>query len=148
MLHLSLPTEHSMQANAVLPLLKEAWGEWTEDKASRLAAALAYYTAMSLAPMLVLAVTFLGWLKLDGRQVVESQMGQLMGSVGKDAAATMIDAAKQSSGVFATIVSIILLIFGASGVFGELQDSMNTIWEVKPRPDMGWMDTVKKRFFS
>src|SRR5206468_8954903 len=111
----------------------QAWNEWTEDKSSRLAAALAYYTAMSIAPLLVLAVTFFGWMQLDGKQVVESQMGQLMGTVGKQAAATMIDAARHQSGKFATIVSLILLLFGASGVFGELQDSMNTIWEVKPR---------------
>ncbi len=137
-----------MQSNAIFPLLKQAGSEWSEDKASRLAGALAYYTAMSIAPLLVLAVTILGWMNLDGRSVVESQLGHLMGSVGKDAAATMIDAAKKSNGTFATIVSLILLLFGASGVFGELQDSMNTIWEVKPRPDMGWIDTIKKRFFS
>ena len=137
-----------MPAKATLPLLKQAASEWSEDKSSRLAAALAYYTAMSIAPLLVLAVTFLGWMQLNGRQVVESQMGQLMGDVGQQAAVTMIDAAKKQSGTLATAISLLILVISASGMFGELQDSMNTIWEVKPRPNMGWIDTIKKRFFS
>ncbi|MEA2710320.1 MAG: rane protein [Phycisphaerales bacterium] len=137
-----------MQAKAYLPLFKEAFNEWSEDKASRLAAALAYYTAVSIAPLLVLAVTILGWLSFDGRAVVEDQMAMLMGSTGKEAATTMIDAAKKSSGVIPTIISLVILIFGASGVFGELQDSLNTIWEVQPDPKAGIWDTIKKRFFS
>jgi membrane protein len=85
---------------------------------------------------------------LNGRDIVQSQMGSLMGEVGKNAAATMIDAAKQQSGIFATVISLVVLLFGASGVFAELQDSLNTIWEVQPDPKAGIWDTVKKRFFS
>src|SRR6266550_347070 len=125
-----------MQAKDTLPLLKGAYQNWSEDKASRLAASLAYYTAISLAPLLVLSVTLLKFLSLNGKQVVESQMGMLMGQTGQQAASMMIDAAKQQNGVIATTISLIVLLFGASGVFGELQDSMNTIWEVKPRPNM------------
>ena len=137
-----------MQAKAVWPLIKQSYNEWSEDKASRLAAALAYYTAISLAPLLVLAVTILGYMSLDGRTVVEEQMGVVMGPTGKEAAATMIDAAKQQSGVLATIISLAILLFGASGVFAELQDSLNVIWEVQPDPQAGWWETIKKRFFS
>src|SRR5688572_110108 len=137
-----------MDTKTIWPLLKSAYNEWSEDKASRLAAALAYYTAISLAPLLVLAVTILGALQYDGRMVVENQMAMLMGSTGEEAAKTMIDAAKQSSGVLATIVSLIILLFGASGVFAELQDSMNTIWEVQPNPNLSWWDMIKARFFS
>jgi membrane protein len=60
----------------------------------------------------------------------------------------MIQSAKTSSGWFAGTVSVVLLLVTASGVFAELQDSMNTIWEVQPKPGMGWMDTIRKRFFS
>jgi membrane protein len=137
-----------MDLKATVPLLKRAYNEWSEDKASRLAAALAYFTAISLAPLLVLAVTLLGWLNYDGRSAVENQMGVLMGQTGKDAATMMIDAAKQQSGILATIVSLLVLIFGASGVFAELQDSMNTIWEVQPNPNLSWWDLIKARFFS
>ena len=56
-----------MQANAVLPLLKTSFSEWSEDKASRLAASLAYYTAISMAPLLVLSVTLLKYLGLNGQ---------------------------------------------------------------------------------
>jgi membrane protein len=137
-----------MHFDAIWPLTKEACKEWSEDKASRLAAALAYYTAISIAPLLVLAVTILGWMSLDGRAVVENQMAVLMGSTGQQAAQTMIDAAKQQSGFWPTVISLVILLFGASGVFAELQDSLNTIWEVQPDPQAGWMETIKKRFFS
>ena len=137
-----------MQAKAIWPLIKQSYNEWSEDKASRLAAALAYYTAISIAPLLVLAVTVLGFMSLDGRAVVEGQMGALMGQTGKDVAATAIDAAKQQSGVLATVISLIILLWGASGVFAELQDSLNVIWEVQPDPQAGWWDTIMKRFLS
>jgi membrane protein len=137
-----------MQAQTIWSLLKDSYNEWSEDKASRLAASLAYYTAVSIAPLLVLSVTLLKLFRLNGRDIVESQLGSLMGKVGKDAAATMIDAAKQQPGTFATIVSLVVLLFGASGVFAELQDSLNTIWEVQPDPKAGIWDTIKKRFFS
>jgi len=137
-----------MQAKAVIPLMKDAFNEWSEDKASRLAAALAYYTAVSMAPLLVLSVTMLKFVHLNGQQIVEGQLGKLMGKAGQDAAHTMITAAKQQPGVVATIVSLIILLFGASGVFAELQDSLNTIWEIQPDPKAGILETIKKRFFS
>ena len=137
-----------MQANTVLPLLKTSFSEWSEDKASRLAASLAYYTAISMAPLLVLSVTLLKFVGLNGQEIVKNQIGALIGRVGYDAADTMIKAAKQQSGTLATIIGLVVLLFGASGVFAELQDSMNTVWEVKPRPDMTWWETIQKRFFS
>ncbi|MEO6435341.1 MAG: YihY/virulence factor BrkB family protein [Tepidisphaeraceae bacterium] len=137
-----------MHVKAIWPLLRDSYYEWSQDKASRLAAALAYYTAISLAPLLVLSVTLLKFLDLDGKAVVEAQMATLMGQTGRDAAAMMIDAAKQQSGVWATVISFVILVFGASGVFAELQDSLNTIWEVQPDPKAGWWDTIKTRFLS
>src|SRR5207248_866134 len=101
--------EPTMQAKAILPLVRDAYYEWSEDKASRLAAALAYYTAVSIAPLLVLSVTLLKFMNLNGKEVVIGQVGKLMGKTGADAAAVMIDAAKQQSGLFATIVSLVIL---------------------------------------
>ena len=134
--------------STVTDLLKKAFAEWSEDKASRLAASLAYYTAISIAPLLVLSVTVLSQLNLNGKEVVEGQLGALMGPVGEAAATQMIDSAKQQSGVLATVISLIVLLFGASGVFAELQDSMNTVWEVQPKPGLSWLDLIKARFFS
>ena len=137
-----------MQAKAYLPLFKDAYKDWSEDKASRLAAALAYYTALSLAPMIVLGVMALGALHMDGQNVIVDQMTMLMGKSGGEMAQTMVESAKTSSGWLAGTISILVLLWGASNVFAELQDSMNTIWEVQPKPDLGIWGTIKKRFLS
>jgi membrane protein len=137
-----------MEAKAYLPLFKDAYKDWSEDKASRLAAALAYYTALSLAPMIVLGVLLLKFLEMDGQRIIEDQMAMMMGESGKTMAGEMIKNAKASSGWVAGTISFLVLIWGASNVFAELQDSMNTIWEVQPKPDLGIWGTIKKRFFS
>jgi membrane protein len=129
-------------------LIKRSYNDWSEDKVPKLAAALAYYTAISLAPLLVLSVTLLGNVEKDAAAKIENQMQILMGSAGKTMAHEMITNAKQSTGTLATIVSFAVLLFGASGVFGELQDSMNTIWEVRPKPNAGWWAYLRKRFLS
>ena len=84
-----------MQAKAYLPLFKEAYNEWSEDKASRLAAALAYYTAISLAPLLVLSVILLSKVADDAPDKVIGQMQSLMGQSGKELGEQMITNAKQ-----------------------------------------------------
>jgi membrane protein len=129
-------------------ILQCAWRDWNEDNASRLAAALAYYTALSLAPMVVLGVLLLKFLGLDGREVIEEQMAMLMGKAGSEMAREMIASVRTSDGWLAAIASGAVLIWGASNVFAALQDSMNTIWEVQLRPDLGWRETVKRRFLS
>ena len=86
-----------MQVKPYWSLTKDACNEWLEDKASRLAASLAYYTAISLAPLAVLSVTLLKFVHLNGQDIVEVQVGHLMGTVGRDAAHTMIQAARQQS---------------------------------------------------
>ncbi len=125
-----------------------AWRDWNEDNASRLAAALAYYTAISLAPMVVLGVLLLKYLGIDGQVLIEQQMAMLMGDAGREMAREMIESAHESDGRLAAIVSTALLVWGASNVFAQLQDSMNTIWEVQLRPDLGWGETIRRRFFS
>src|SRR5215213_6515064 len=63
---------------------------------------------------------------------------------------TMVEAAgaNKGGGIVASIIGVATLLFAASGVFGELQDSLNTIWEVQPKPGQGFMSTIKQRFFS
>ena len=135
---------------SVWELIKKTYAEWTEDKAMKLAAALALYTILSLAPLLVISVKVLTVVLRDrATGMVESQMQQLVGTAGADAIQGMINSTNQkTSGVAATIASFAVLLFSASYVFAELQDSMNVVWEVKPKPDVGWWDTIKKRFFS
>ena len=121
-------------------VLKESFSEWKEDNASRLSAALAYYTTFSIAPLLALVIAIAGL--LGGREAVHSQvMDQIGGLVGDEGRAfvedMLLSLSEPQNGVLASAVSLFVLLFGALGVFSELQNSLNTIWEVKPKPVKG-----------
>lgn len=140
-----------MRAAALFPLLKATYAEWTEDKVPRLAAALAYFTIFSLAPLLVIAISIAA--VFFGEEAARGQIvGQIQGLLGQDGAAAveaMIANANQvEGGGIATIIGIVTLLLGASGVFGQLQDALNTIWEVAPRPDRGIINFIRTRFLS
>ena len=141
-----------MDRSAMVSLLKQTFADWSEDKAPRLAAALAYYTAFALAPLLLIAIAVAGI--FFGREAATNQIGQqvsgLLGQTAGEAINGMVQAAnaKQGTGIIASIIGIVTLLFAASGVFGELQDSLDTIWEVQPKPGLGIWGTMKKRFFS
>jgi membrane protein len=131
----------------MLELLKQTFREWREDGANRLAAALAYYTTFSLAPLLVLIIAIAGL--IGGHDAAQSQvMAQvqdLLGTKGREFVQGMIESASRpSTGVAATMIGALTLLFGALGVFGELQNSLNTIWEVKPKPATGFFDGMKR----
>ena len=150
----------SVNNRAALPkfsfwtLTKDAFSQWwNEDRPFELAAALAYYTLFSLAPMLVIAVSVAGF--FFGREAAQNQIVEtLSGFVGKDAGVviqTMIEnASKQQSSdsIFAVLVGVALLLFGAGGVVGQLQSSLNMIWGVEPRPDRGIVGFIRERFIS
>lgn len=125
--------------------------DWNEDKAPRLAAALAYCMAFSLAPLLVIVIAVAGL--IFGRDAAQGQvfeqLGDLLGREGAEQVEHMITAAgRPAVGVIATGAGGITLLLGASGVFGQLQDALNTIWEVRPKPGRGVMGAVKQRFFT
>ena len=131
--------------------IKEAFEDWSEDRASTLAAALAYYTIFSLAPLLIIAIAIAGL--AFGREATQgqivNQISGLIGSEGAKGIETLIEnASKPSSGVIATAFGIIVLLIGSSGFFGQLQEGLNTIWEVKPRPGRGILGIMKDRFLS
>jgi membrane protein len=133
-------------------LLKQTFAEWNEDKAPALGAALAYYTVFSLAPLLIIAIgiaaLFLGQEAAQG-QIFE-QVRQLLGDKGGGAVEEIVQSSSQnrSGGIIATSIGLATLMFGASGVFGQLQTSLNTIWGVKPAPDRGIVGTLRDRFLS
>lgn len=140
-----------MNAKTIIELLKETFKEWQEDKASRLAAALAYYTAFSIAPLIIIAIAIAAVVfGQDAAQGgIEDQLRGLLGQQGAEAVQEMIkNSRKPNEGTIATIISIVLLLFGASGVFGQLQDSLNTIWEVAPKPGQGVITFIRNRFLS
>ena len=132
-------------------LVKRTFLEADEDKIPRLAAALAFYTLLSLSPLLVLAVAVAGVVfgEEAARGQIAEQLTQVFGPQAGDAIQSLVIRARQpGSGVVGTVVGIVVLFFGASGVFSELQDSLNTIWEVAPRPGRGVWGIVKDRFLS
>src|SRR4051812_38795451 len=140
-----------MRLPNVWQLLKRTFSEWSEDKVPQLGAALAFYSALSLAPLLVIALAiaglFLGEEAARGQIVNELQ--SLVGPAGGKAIESMIqNASKPETGIIASVLSIATLLFGASGVFGQLQDSLNTIWEVKPKEGRGFWGMIRDRFLS
>jgi len=132
-------------------LIKQTASEWTEDKVPELGAALAFYTALSIAPLLVIslgiAAAVFGEEAARGQIIV--QIRTLVGDQGAAAIQDMIaNANKPAEGILATTLSFIILFVGASGVFGELQQSLNTIWKVQPKPGRGIVKMIRDRFLS
>jgi membrane protein len=141
----------ALSVSGVFGMLKEAATDWIEDKATQQAAALTFYSVLSIAPLLVisLAVASLVFDQKAARTEMVDEMGGLIGSEGEEAVEAMLDSAdKPQQGTVATILGVITLLFGASGVFGQLQDSLNTIWEVKPKPGGGIWQLIRSRFLS
>jgi membrane protein len=159
---MSVATQTGAQMRAKTPprggFVKTAWSviketatDWSDDKAATLAAALAYYTLLSLAPLIVLAVAIAGLAfgEEAARGEISEQIGGLVGAQASEAIETIASNANApDTGVLSTVIGIVVLLFGASGVFGELQTSLNTIWEVEPKPGRGILGVLKDRFFS
>lgn len=140
-----------MRISEIWATLKETVNDWLSDNASRLAAALAYYSLLSLAPLLVIAVAVAGF--FVGPEAARGRIaGELGTIVGADAAKgiELVAASAQSpsAGLVSTIVGVVTLFIGASGVFGELQASLNTVWGVTPRESRGIWGEIKARFWS
>jgi membrane protein len=134
-----------------IDLLKQTVKEWSEDKVPRLGAALAYYTMFSLAPLLIIAIAIAGF--VFGEEAARGRVTEELGSLINNDAAAMVEelilnARRPEAGIAATVVGVVTLLFGASGVIGQLKDSMNTIWEVAPKPGRGILGLVKDRFLS
>jgi membrane protein len=136
---------------ALWGLLTASYSEWSADKVPRMGAALAYYTIFSLAPLLIVAIGVAG-LVFGEKAAQGAIVGQIQDLVGQDSAKaiqTMIQAAhKPATSGIASVIAIIFLLVGASGVFAELQDALNTIWEVKPNPKGGVWQFIKSRLLS
>jgi membrane protein len=123
-----------------------------EDDAPTLGAALAYYTVFSLAPLMTIAIAMAGF--FFGKEAAQGQIFDelrvLLGEQGGKAVEEMVQSAnaQPTAGIVATIISIVMLLVGASGVFGQLQASLNTIWGVKPKPGRGVLGIIQDRLLS
>ena len=134
-------------AKGVLALLREVYAEWQKDNALSLGAALAYYTIFSMAPLLVLVIAIAGL--VFGAAAAEGQIvGQIADLVGAAPAKTIegmiARASGAKAGIVATVVSLVTMALGASGVFGQLQQSLNIIWEAPP-PRGGLRGQLRRR---
>ncbi|MFZ1861158.1 MAG: YihY/virulence factor BrkB family protein, partial [Candidatus Competibacter sp.] len=132
-------------------LLKETYKSWDEDRAPRLAAALAYYTIFALAPLLIIAIAVaaLFFDEAQVRQNMLSQVGELVGQNARQAIEAMIEGArKPTAGLIATAIGVVTLLVAAGGLFGQLQDALNTIWEVQPKPGRGIWGILRDRVLS
>ncbi len=136
----------------MLSLLKQTASEWMEDDAPSLGAALAYYTVFSLAPLMTIAIAIAGF--FFGKEAAQGQVFDelrgLLGQEGGKAVEEMVQSAnaQPTAGIVATVISVVILLFGASGVFGQLQASLNRIWGVKPKPGRGVLGIIQDRLLS
>ena len=134
----------------VWALLKETFKGFSDHKITKISGSLAYYTVFSMAPLLVVIIALCGFF-LE-REAVEGKIyAVLQGFVGQDTAAQLQElvknAAIDNSGI-AAVVGIVTLLVGATTVFAEIQDSINSIWGLKPKPKRGWLKFIQNRFLS
>jgi membrane protein len=135
----------------VLGLFKDAASGWVNDKAPSRGAALAYYSMFAIAPIIILAVSLAGL--VYGEAAASGKVAdQLQGVAGKpvaDAVESLVrSASNPKSSALAALVSLGIALFGAATIFGELQDALNTIWKVTPRPGRPVLSIVRERAFS
>jgi membrane protein len=134
-----------------ITVFKQTFKEFGEDKVPRLGAALAYYTIFSIGPLLLIAVAmagiFFGQEAAQGK--ISAELGKVLGSQMSQALEQMIQAAaKPKSGTIATVIGIVMLLLGASGLFAQLKDALNTIWNVEKKKAAGIMGMIRERFLS
>src|SRR4051812_38555192 len=132
-------------------MVKQTFSEWSDDKGPRLGASLSYYTVFSLAPLLLLVISIAGL--AFGQAAAEGRVyGELRGLLGPDASrfvqGVVEKASRPKHGVIGTAISLVVLLIGATGVVVELQDALNTVWKLAPRPNRGLWGAIRTRLIS
>src|SRR5881398_866652 len=147
------PTTSKSFFGNVFGLLKQTFQEWMQDKAPQLGAALAYYTVFSLAPLILVLLAIVGVIfrgdPAGAWDKITQQMSYFLDPSALQVVQNIAQKASQpGKSTIATIIGIALALFGASGVFGQLQDALNTIWGVKAKPARGIWGFLRSRFLS
>ncbi|MCY7308650.1 MAG: YihY/virulence factor BrkB family protein [Rhodoferax sp.] len=141
-----------MRVGASWDLLRQVARSWTDNYVSSMGAALAYYTVFSLSPLLLIVVSVAGLVfgQDAARGEIALQLGNFMGSYGANAIQDLLVSVRDpQQGVVATVLGVVLLLLGATTVFGELQDALDRIWVVPARPQVGgWLHLVRTRMLS
>jgi len=132
-------------------ILKKTWKGWVEDDPFRQSAVVAYYAVFSLPALLVIIISSIS-LFFDRETIMENIRSGIGSTIGVDTAMQvekMITAASETKdSLIATIIGILTILIGATGVFGELQKSLNIIWDVKMKPNQSFFKIIKDRIFS
>ena len=140
-----------MTFKGVWQLLKDSFNGFSTDKVFKLSGSLAYFTVFSIGPMLLVIIFFADL--FYGREAVEGTVyGQIKGFVGPNVAAQVQEIIKNASlsgkRNITAIIGFVTLIIGATTVFAEIQDSINTIWNLKSKPERGWLKMILNRLLS
>lgn len=139
----------------ILRLIYDTYNEWSHDRAARLGAALAYYALFSIAPLLVIMITIAG--SVYGESAARGQIvNAISDQIGPQAAVgieqLLAGIYETGSSLFTTIISVIILIYGATNLFSQLRDALNTLWNVRPKPHPhilgGLLELAWDRFIS
>lgn len=139
------------RGRSALALAKDAFRGWKEDNCLSMGAALAFYSMLSLAPLLVLVITIAGLVigRDEARELLLTQMAGLVGDTGAQGIQTVLDAAgTEKEGIVQGAMSFVVLLIGATTVLGELQDDLNRIWKSQAAKASGIWAQVRKRLLS
>lgn len=133
-----------------LEVLKATVREWLDDKASRLAAGLSFYTTLSLAPLLLLIVSIVGLVvgPEDVQRALADQAEDLIGESGRELVRTVFANADRSGGILGTVFGLLVLAMGATGMVAQIQEALNLIWGVERLPGSGIRNFLRKRIVS
>ncbi len=138
-----------MTGHALARVLKVAAARWSDHSAPRLGASLACYTLLSIAPLVVLTVGICGLVfRKSAEQKLIQQIAAVAGYSSAKTVKTLLDSAHHANGPLATALALVILLFGASGVFVELRSSLNTIWDAPPSASPAWRDLIGQRLVS
>lgn len=132
-------------------VLRKSFKGFSDDKVTKLGGSLAYYTVFSMGPLLIIIISVFSLIL--GREAIEGGIyNQLKGFLGASTADQLQDIIKNAAisgkSVIAVIIGAVTLLIGATSVFAEIQDSINTIWGLKPKPKKGWLKMIQNRFLS
>lgn len=132
-------------------VLKTSFTGFGDHKVTKISGSLAYYTVFSMGPLLVVIISLCGiFMKKEAAQ--GKIFDQLKGFLGSETAMQLQDIIKSAGlgdkGTIAFIIGLVTLLLGATSVFGDIQDSINTIWGIKPKPKRGWLKMLQNRFLS
>ncbi|WP_353137935.1 YihY/virulence factor BrkB family protein, partial [Pseudopedobacter sp.] len=144
-------TKRTISFKKIWAILKSSFTGFTEHKVTKISGSLAYYTVFSMAPLLVVVISLCG--VFLGREAAEGQVyQQLSGFLGRETAAQLQEIIRNASlegkSSVALVVGLVTLLIGATTVFADIQDSINMIWGLKPKPKRGWLKMLQNRFLS